>query len=143
MMNLFSSKTILAALGAAVVFLATPASAQTSNVKVNVPFGFSAGDQTFDAGQYSIDVDNARRTCRVVSTETGAVSYLHILPVPTSRSLNGSDKAMVRFAKESGQYVLQGVWARGAVEGNTVLRSHRSRESAKAAPVREISTGSN
>ena len=143
MMNLFSSKTVLAALGAAALLLATPAGAQTSNVRVDVPFSFVAGSQLLQAGEYRIDVDETRHMVRIASIESGAVNYVRVLPVTTSRGMRSSDKPVLRFAKQGEQYVLDGVWQRGAVEGNIVVRSHGSREAANTVPVRDIAVGSN
>ena len=82
MMNLFSSKTTWPRSAPPRRLSRQPASAQTSNVRVNIPFGFFAGDRTFGGGRIVSSQDGAmRRTCRIVSTATGAVSYLHILPV--------------------------------------------------------------
>ena len=143
-MNLLSSKTVLAALGAAVLFLATPAGAQTtSNIRVDVPFSFQAGGQLLQAGQYRIDVDSARHMCRLTSADNRSVGFVRVLPVTTRRSADEADQAVVRFAKQGNLYVLDGVWQKGAVEGNTVAHSRRSAESAKADSIREIAAGSN
>ena len=142
-MNLFSSKTVLVALGAAVLFLATPASAQTSNVRVDVPFSFVAGGQLLQAGEYRIDVDDARHIVRIASVDTGSMNFVRVLPVTTSRGMRDSDKAVVRFARQGEQYVLDGVWQRGEVQGNIVMRSHHSSDGAKTAPVRDIVVGNN
>jgi hypothetical protein len=142
-MNLFSSKTVLAALAAAVLSVATPAGAQTPNIRVDIPFSFIAGDQLLRAGEYRIDVDSARHVFLITSADNGSVSYVRALPVTTRRSSREADRPMVRFAKQGEQYVLEGVWQKGAIDGNTVVHSRRAVESANAAPVREIAAPSN
>ena len=142
-MNLFSSKTAVAALGAAILSIAAPAFAQAANIRVAVPFSFAAGDQLLRAGEYRIDVDDERRVCRIVSAADGSVSYVRVQPVTTRRTMDDAGGAMVRFAKQGDQYVLDGVWNPGAVDGNTVVRSRKFAESAKAAPVRDITARSN
>jgi hypothetical protein len=142
-MNLSSSKTVLAALAAAVLSVATPAGAQPPNIRVDIPFSFIAGDQLLRGGEYRIDVDNTRHVFRITSADDGSVSYVRTLPVTTRRSSQEADRPMVRFAKHGEQYVLEGVWERGAIEGNTVVHSRRAMESAKAAPVRDLAAGSN
>ena len=111
-MNLFSSKTVLAALAAAVLSVATPAGAQTPNIRVDVPFSFVAGDQLLRAGEYRIDVDNARHMFRITSADDGSVSYVRILPVTTRRSSQEADRrggpfckarASSTFSRESGR----------------------------------------
>jgi ribosomal protein S2 len=142
-MNLFTSNTVLAALAAAVLSLATPAGAQTRNLRVAVPFNFVVGDQLLRAGEYRIDVDDARHMLSIASADTRSVSYVRVLPVTTRRSTDAADRAVVRFAKQGEHYALEGVWQRGELEGNTVARSHRTIEAAKAGPVRDITAGSN
>src|SRR3954451_16724615 len=75
-MNLFTSNTVLAALAAAVLSLATPAGAQTRNVQVAVPFNFVAGDQLLRAGEYRIDVDDARHILTIAPADAGSVTHV-------------------------------------------------------------------
>ena len=142
-MNLFTSSTVLAAFAAAALSLATPAGAQTRNLRVAVPFSFVAGDQLLRAGEYRIDVDDARHMLTVASADAGSVSYVRVLPVTTRRSTDAADRAVVRFAKQGEHYVLEGVWQRGELEGNTVARSRRTIEAANAGQPRDITAGSN
>ena len=79
----------------------------------------------------------------IASTDAGSVSYVRVLPLTTRRSTDAADRAVVRFAKQGEHYVLEGVWQRGELEGNTVARSHRAIEAAKAGPARDITAGSN
>ncbi len=136
MTNFFSSKTALAALGAAVLLMAAPAGAQsTSQMKVDVPFSFTAGKQLFRAGVYRIDVDGAHQLCRITASD-GSVNLIRVQPGMASRPRRESDRAIVRFAKDGDRFVLETVWQTGSVEGNTVLR--RSFETAKAGGVRDV-----
>jgi hypothetical protein len=143
MKNMISSNTVLAALGAAVLFLASPASAQSSNMRIDVPFRFVAGDQAFPAGEYRIDVDNGQHICRIASTSSRSVGYVRVQPVTTQRAGSDTRHAVVRFAKLGDTYVMEGLWQRGAIAGNTLIMPRQHGESAKAAPVRDISAGSN
>src|SRR6478609_430806 len=120
MKNFFYSNTVLAAIGA-VLFLASSASAQTSNIRVDVPFSFTAGDQSFAAGEYRIDIDNASHFCRIASTTDRSVSYVRVLPVMTQRGAADARHAVVRFAKMGEHYVMQGVWQRGSITGQTLV----------------------
>jgi len=110
---------------------------------VAVPFNFVAGDQLLRAGEYRIDVDDARHILRIASADAGSVSYVRVLPVTTRRSTDAADRAVVRFAKQGEDYVLAGVWQRGELEGNTVAHSRRTVEAANAGQVRDVTAGSN
>jgi hypothetical protein len=140
MTNFFSTKTVLAALGAAVLFLASPASAQSANMRVDVPFTFTAGNQSFPAGEYRIDIDNGSHFCRIASISDRAVAFVRVQPVTSQRTGSDTRNAVVRFAKYGDRYVMEGVWQRGSITGNTLVPTRHVNE---ASQIRDISSGSN
>jgi hypothetical protein len=142
MMNFFAGKTILAAFGAAALLMAVPAGAQTQ-LRVDVPFGFVAGDQMYAAGPYRVEVDQAQHFARITSQADGKVSFVRLQPVMTRRAADDTDHAALRFEKHGNRFILEGLWGSGKVEGNAVAQSRRMRESAKTAPIRAVLSGTN
>lgn len=130
--NRLNGKALLAAAGLAVLTLAVPASAQTSNFQVRIPFSFVAGNHMVPAGQYNVTVDGDLARLRNL---TGASITDHIVvlqPGATSRSSSNAEYGTLRFAKYGEKYFMTGVWKPGTTTGNGVTPSKRLLDSAQA-----------
>jgi hypothetical protein len=76
MNNLISKAAILMTAAVFALVAMSPASAQTSAVRANVPFEFHAGNQLMPAGEYQIALDPVSRRVEVRGVEGGAGAYL-------------------------------------------------------------------
>lgn len=131
MKNLLSWKSIAAAV--AVLLLCSGAvSAQTSTMRVNVPFAFTAGDRVLPAGEYHVMVHTDLMLTRLLPVNSNSVSLLRLVPGTTDRKAENADKGTLRFEKIGSRYVLIGVWRPGEIAGNAIVGSRPARELAKA-----------
>lgn len=108
-MKLFTKITFLVAALAITVLLVTPANAQTSVVRVNIPFAFTAGDQSFVAGDYTVAYD---RMANRIALQPRDGSEAHYLAPHTNlymtRSATSSNATLV-FHKYGNSYFLRKV----------------------------------
>ena len=126
---------VVAALSLALLALAVPASAQT-NMRVDVPFAFIAGNQVLPAGTYNLVIDANFSICHLDSFTNGSVHMVHFVP-GKARSSAKIETGVVQFEKYGDHYVMSGVWKPGYTDGLATVTSHRMLETAKAEGVAE------
>jgi hypothetical protein len=116
------------------LLVAACASAQSVNVKANVPFDFMVGKSTLTAGEYSIQ-----------SISTGGSSVLAIrggtnqmlASANNAQGLNPSPNSRLVFHKYGDQYFLSQIWLQGETAGREFKISRREAEVAKSVPTSE------
>jgi hypothetical protein len=140
-MKLFTAKAALAAIGASLV-LAASASAQTSVMRVDIPFAFSAGDETFPAGVYSVRMDQPFNRAMLLSGTQTRTTMVRLRLAAADRSpLNAVDGKLL-FNRYGERYVLAEVWAPGRVEGWRTNTSRLEKELARIhGPVQVATVG--
>lgn len=108
-MKLFTKITFLVAALAITVLLVTPANAQTAVVRVNIPFAFTAGEQSFDAGDYVVAYDRMANRIALHPRDGGDAHYLapHT-NLYLSRSATSNNATLV-FHKYGNSYFLRKV----------------------------------
>lgn len=112
------------------LLVAACASAQSVNVKANVPFDFAVDKTTLSAGEYTI---------QSISTSDGRVLVIrgedaanNMLASPNSaETLNPSPNSRLVFHKYGNQYFLSQIWVEGERTGRQFRISHREAEMAK------------
>ena len=132
MKNSIFGKAMFAALGAAALFLAAPAGAQVSTMRMEIPFAFVAGDQLLPAGQYVVTVDQDFNRCLFANQSNTNAQMIRLESATESRRLAKASLGTLRFTRYGGQHFLSAVWRPGHEEGNRVVASKRLLEAARS-----------
>ncbi len=124
-------KTLLGTFVAAALAAITAFAQNTTMLKADVPFDFTAGNQTFSAGRYTVVRGTAPSTIMIRSDDgkKGAI-------VLTQAALSVTEKnnACMVFHRYGSAYFLSEVWTPG-YDGRTLTPTKREREMAvKATP---------
>ena len=109
-------KNIARLLTLGVVSMASVLSAST-NLEVNVPFGFVAGHKTLPAGQYEISIDDSHHLICIKGT--GANLSMFLLTQPAEARTVGDDSRVV-FKRRGDEYSLSALWVIGEKSGQEV-----------------------
>lgn len=115
-----------------IVLLTAVTSAQAQSlaygVRANIPFDFTIGDKKLPAGKYSIgrvspNLDDM--VLAITGLDVGAKTVSLAIPV---ESREERTDARLVFHRYGDQYFLYQVWARDAVTGRQLIKSHSERE---------------
>jgi len=139
-MNLLSKKALLIAAGAAAFALVTSANAQTSLMRVDIPFSFVSGDETLPAGVYQIRVDDQTYRMVLIPAAETRIHAVRMALTSVKRSSSNSDFGTLQFQKYGDQYVLSAVWKPGQTEGHPFIESKAERDLAKQYSPAEVAT---
>ena len=122
----------VAAVLAGLVWLATPAAAQTERMKVDVPFQFVAGDTVLPAGTYIVEL---RETSRAMTLQgdTKAIR-VPMTGAEVRRVDNGRGNGALWFERVGNQYVLRKAFNPNRTVGCALFRSKLERELASKSP---------
>jgi hypothetical protein len=99
---------------------AWPSAAQIQELRVNVPFAFTAGDQTHPAGAYVFTVDTIHLLSHIKISHGDHAGVIPVVAGGAERRASESNRAMLRFHKYGQQYVLAAVWKDSAAQGLAV-----------------------
>jgi hypothetical protein len=126
--NLISKKAMLTGICVAAFALAAQAVAGSSRIRVEVPFAFTAGNDTIPAGTYFVNIDDTLRQVLFFSTRSTETHIARLSPSLASRKVSDSEIGTLRFAKYGDHYVLKTVFRPGQTAGNQLPSSARERE---------------
>jgi hypothetical protein len=132
MKNTISGKATFLALGVAALLWVTPAGAQVSTMRMEIPFTFVAGDQVLPAGQYVVTVDQNFHHCRFDNLSDSIMRIVRLASATDSRPLTKAAQGTLKFTRYGDQHFLSAVWRPGQEEGNRVVASKRLLETAKS-----------
>jgi hypothetical protein len=118
-------------MAAVVVLLVAPVSAQTSALKVSVPFDFIVGGHTLPAGNYAVDK----------LTDLGLLEFRNVSnwasPIVIASSVPGSSaapgEAVLTFHRYGSDYFLAAIWNGYTGQGRSMWMSRTEREKANKA----------
>jgi len=112
------------------LLLSAAAHAQTTQLKVTVPFEFTAGNTVLPAGEYNIRSMGAwgGPALSVLNVNSNAGT---IVLSASSRSQKPTADAKLVFRRYGQQYFLAEVWNRHSSDGNQIQISSRQTELAK------------
>jgi hypothetical protein len=116
--------TLLGTLG--LLLVAACASAQTLNVKANIPFDFVVDQATLPAGTYAIDELNSGSPVLVIRGDNGKGSMVAISN--HAESLNASADSHLVFHRYGDQYFLAQIWLQGERAGRQFRMNRREAE---------------
>lgn len=123
-------KSILSiAISLAALLAVTSANAQTTWMRVQVPFQFLAGDKLLPAGEYEVEYDPASYRMTVRSFSNSAGMFLSVGRTELARP--AEDKGTLVFYKYGSHYVLRRAWLPDRTQGFELPKSNRERELAK------------
>ena len=120
------------ALGVAALLWVSPAGAQVSTMRMEIPFAFVAGDQLLPAGQYVVTVDQDFNRCLFANQSNTNAQMIRLESATESRRLAKASLGTLRFTRYGGQHFLSAVWRPGHEEGNRVVASKRLLEAARS-----------
>jgi hypothetical protein len=107
-----------------------------SGIRVNVPFNFGIGGQTFPAGEYTLKPLLQFPHTVLLQSQTGrALSYIGTNSMQ-SRDVAGSTKLI--FSRYGGQYFLNEMWIAGSEVGWQTMKSPLEIQLAKYSPGQPI-----
>jgi hypothetical protein len=103
--------------------------AQTSNLRANVPFNFTAGEKTLPAGMYDIGSISSDRKILLLQARDGTSSMM--VGSNAAEANKGADKTKLVFNRYRDQYFLAEIWVEGATRGRQLPKTSREKELAK------------
>ena len=107
----------------------TAASAQTVNVKANVPFSFTVNRATLPAGEYSLksmDEQGAALAIRDLNSKT-----TNLVISNPCRSSKSASQTKLAFHRYGNHYFLSQIWTEGSDAGRELLPSAGEKEVAR------------
>lgn len=129
-------KTLTLFAAALALFVTTAASAQTVDMKVNIPFNFIINGATLPAGEYSVtsaDVGGQVLLIRDLS------SYRNKLILANScRSAKAATKTKLVFHRYGNRYFMNQIWIAGDDAGHEIPTSRREKEVARDFSMQEV-----
>jgi hypothetical protein len=114
----------------------TAASAQTVNVKANVPFSFTVNRATLPAGEYSLksmDEQGAAIAIRDLNSKT-----TNLVISNSCRSSKSASQTKLVFHRYGNHYFLSQIWTEGSDAGRELLPSAGEKEVARNSSMQEV-----
>ncbi len=103
--------------------------AQTSNLRANVPFNFTAGEKTLSAGAYTIGAISGAPQILLLQAQDGATRMM--VASNAAENHKPANKTKLVFNRYRDQYFLAEIWEEGAARGRQLQKSNREKELAK------------
>lgn len=129
-------RNLLLFAAALALVVTTVASAQSTKVKVTVPFSFIVNRATLPAGQYlvqSVDIEGKILAIRNVETNTTNLVMFNSCTSPASMK-----QTKIIFHRYGESYFLNRIWVAGNNFGHELSPSPREKEVAKDFSVHEV-----
>jgi hypothetical protein len=118
-------------MAAVAVLLAAPVSAQTSTLKVSVPFDFVVGGHTLPAGDYAVDKLNDLGLLEFRNMSNWATPIVIATSVPGKTAAAG--EASLTFHRYGSDYFLAAIWNGYTGQGRSIWMSRAEQERANRA----------
>jgi hypothetical protein len=129
-------RNLLLFAAALALVVTTVASAQSTKVKVTVPFSFIVNRANLPAGEYlvqSVDVEGKVLAIRNVETNT-----TNLVIFNSCTSLASPTQTKLIFHRYGERYFLSRIWVAGNTSGHELSPSSREKEVAKDFSMREV-----
>lgn len=129
-------RNLLLFAAALALVVTTVASAQSTKVKVTVPFSFIVNRANLPAGEYlvqSVDVEGRVLAIRNVETNT-----TNLVMFNSCTSLASPTQTKLIFHRYGERYFLSRIWVAGNTSGHELSPSPREKEVAKDFSMREV-----
>src|SRR3954468_11082301 len=112
-MNHMKRSLILIALTFAMFGVSAFAQSAYMQLKVDVPFDFYVGKQTFSAGEYSV----VRTSPGILILRDSRNHVVATMLTSTTEFPSPRNSSILKFRNEGGRYLLSEVWEEGATSG--------------------------
>jgi hypothetical protein len=129
-------KQLFAVLGLGLLLSCVSASAQTVNMKVNVPFNFIVSGATLPSGEYTIQGLGIAGNAISIRSEDKTAKSLVLASRCESRKTPEQSKLV--FHKYGDRYFLAQIWMAGNDAGHELPLSRREREVARDYTLQEV-----
>ena len=113
------------------LLMAACASAQSVNVKANVPFDFVVGNATLPAGAYSIQSINDGIGSPALMIRGTENKVGRLVGSSTAENLEPAETSHLLFHRYGDTYFLAQIWVQGEQRGRALGMTHREAELAK------------
>ncbi len=137
MKTLLTKMTVVIAISLVVLSAAIPANAQayasSSQMRVQIPFAFLAGEKVNPAGEYVVRVLGDFRLLDIRNAKEAGLERLQLTGgMLSERLVKSEDGGFLLFNRYANGYALAGVWAAGADRGYKMKASKAEIEMARA-----------
>jgi len=129
-------KQLIALVGLGLLLATASASAQTVELKANIPFNFIVNKADLPAGTYSLKRQGTTETVMVIES-TDRQTEKMVLP-HTCTSPQPSTQSKLVFHRYGNRYFLSQVWTVGYYQGRELPKSPRETEIAQDYPVENV-----
>ena len=96
-------------------------------IKVDVPFGFSAGDAVLPAGEYRVEKLNDNGAVLLIRCAEPKAAAM-VMTIPAGGGSNQQTKSKLVFHRYGNSYFLSQVWSAGSSSGRELRKSSREKE---------------
>ncbi len=118
MQNLNSRRGLLIVAGLALLSFSVPAiAADTTYMRIDIPFAFLAGNEILPAGTYHVDVSNSYNYADFRSTNETKIHRVLLAASRVERSLRESEVGTLQFQRYGDRLVLRAVFNPSKSEG--------------------------
>lgn len=118
------------------LLVTTAASAQTIQLKAEIPFGFIVNGATLPAGEYLVRSENEGGTVLLFSDLNG--HHHNLMSTNSCRSPKVAKKTKLVFHRYGDRYFLSQIWIAGRDSGRELPPSRREREVARDFSMQEV-----
>lgn len=129
-------KQLLVLFGLGLLLLGASASAQTVNMKVNVPFNFIVSGATLSSGEYTIQGVGTDGNAMLIRTPDNKPKSLVL--ARRCESLTTSAQTKLVFHRYGDRYFLAQIWMAGNNSGHELPQSRRETEVARDYTLHEV-----
>jgi hypothetical protein len=123
-----------ASMGLGVLLLTTVAPARAQQMfpsRYEIPFAFEAGDRTYPAGSYYLQIPYGFKFMDLRQVGESS-SHRIFLSESVQRKLNDANRGMLRFDKDGDKVILEAIWSNGQTEGYKLKPSKEAVEIGRA-----------
>ena len=129
-------KQLIALVGLGLLLATASASAQTVEVKANIPFNFIVNKTELPAGEYSLKRQGTTETVMLIQSTDRQTDKM-VLPHACTSPQPASQSKLV-FHRYGDRYFLSQVWTAGSNQGRELPKSPRETETAMDYPVQTV-----
>jgi hypothetical protein len=129
-------KKQMSLLGLGLLLVTALASAETVNMKVNIPFNFVVGGATMPSGEYTVQgLGVAGNAISIRKLDRSATSLTLAIRCESSKT---AEQSKLVFHRYGDRYFLAKIWMAGSNSGHELPKSRREAEVALDYPAQQV-----
>lgn len=125
-------KQLFLLLGLGLLLATISAYAQSTSLKVNIPFNFLASESALPSGEYELSVPSVDEEFVAISSAAQTLSVFLANPDLSLKGSKPSPQSKLVFLRYHDQYFLSEIWMEGSTVGRQVPKSRRERQAEMA-----------